>query len=390
MNIVLLPSPPFEEIGGVSTHVFMLAKGLGDLGHRVFVVREYPPRWFRWPFFSLPERLLGNVSLYLSRKYRRTVEDLYFALDALWKTKGRMDVLNMQNVQHAGIVKWLRRITGCKAILTVHGFLTYEAESRKWCAVGDKTHQWLWALETTGYDEFDEIVCVGSRAGNYVRQFTSKPITIIPNGLDTGLFRPGSEERYSKPKIHILFVGLLQPAKGILDAIQALHVWVADYKLDVVLRVAGTGPLELEVRRYVAEHGLEERVVFMGALRKEKMPDFYRSGDILVFPSKHAGVSGKSEESSPYAVLEAMSSGLPVVGYRSRALQDLVQDGVTGYLVEPGDIGAMAGCLRKLCLDMALRHRMGQAARMYCEQNYSQKIMAQRYLKVYEQCNEMV
>lgn len=383
MNIVLLPSPPFEEIGGVSTHVFMLSKGLRELGHRVYVIREYPSRWFRWPFVRLPELLLGKVSLYLARKYRRAVEDFYLALAALGKTKGDLQVLNIQNVQYAGIAMWLRRLTGCKVILTVHGYLTYEAEARKWCVVGDKTHQWLWKLETAGYDKFDAIVCVGSRAGSYVQQFTAKPITIIPNGLDTDLFTPDRGELYPKPEIRILFVGLLQPAKGILDAIRAVQALVNDYKLAVRLQVAGKGRQESAARQYVAEQGLGERVVFLGALSKEKMPAFYRSGDILLFPSRQAGLSGRSEESSPYAVLEAMASGLPTVAYRTRALEEHVQNGTTGYLVEPGDVISLARYLRKLCLDTDLRERMGKAARIYCEQNFSQTKMAQQYLKVY-------
>lgn len=389
MNIVLLPSPPYEEIGGVSTHVFMLSKGLGELGHSVIVIGEYPPRWFYWPFVRLPEVLLAKVSLYFSRKYRRGVDDLYYAIKVLWKTKGKLHVLNIQNVQHAGIVKWLRCLTGCKAVLTVHGYLTYEAESRKWCTVGDKTHRWLWALETAGYDQFDALVCVGSRAGGYVKQYTSKPITIIPNGLDTDLFSPGNRDLNPKTKIHILFVGLLQPAKGILDAIQAIQALVRDNKLDVVLRVAGIGMQEQEARQYVAEHGLADRVKFLGALSREKMPDFYRSGDLLLFPSKQGGLSGKSEESSPYAVLEAMSSGLPIVAYRTSALEDHVQDGTTGYLAEPGDVVSLAERLRNLCLDNELLYKMGQAARLYCEQNYSQKKMAERYVDVYVHSSEM-
>lgn len=383
MKIVLLPSPPIEEIGGVATHIFMLAKGLGELGHSVFVIKEYPPRWFRWPFVRLPETLLAKVSLSFSRKYRRKVEDLYFAIEALWLTKGKLDVLNMQNVQHAGIVKWVRRLTGCKTVLTVHGYLTYEAESRQWCAVGDETHRWLWALETAGYDKFDAIACVGSKAGSYVRQFTGKPVTIIPNGLDIDLFRPDGGEACAKTKINIVFAGWLQPAKGVLDAIQAVQALVDGCKLDVVLQVAGEGPQEQEARRYVDGHGLADRVIFLGALNKKKMPVFYRNGDILLFPAKQAGFSGQSEESSPYAVLEAMASGLPVVAYRTSALEALVQDGATGYLVEPGDVASLARRLRALCHDTVLMRTMGKAARIYCEQHYSQKKMAQRYVKVY-------
>jgi len=330
MNIVLLPSPPFEEIGGVSTHVHMLAKGLRELGHEVCVISENPPTWIRVPFIRLPEIILGRVNLYFSRRYRRWAEDAYYIADTLWKTKGKMDVLNIQNVQHVGVARLLRFLTGCRLVLTVHGYLTYEAESRQWCTIGDKTHQWLWTMEKTGYDRVDSIICVGNRAESYVAQFTRQAIVVIPNGLDTEVYKPDSKANVKTTKI--LFAGMLQAAKGILDAIQVLHILIGRPNMEgVSLRVAGTGPQEALAKQYVADNGLAERVTFLGAVRKDKMPDFYRQGDVLLFPSQQAGLSGKSEESSPYSVLEAMSSGLPVIAYRTSALEEHVQDGITGY-----------------------------------------------------------
>lgn len=381
MNIVLLPAPSFKEIGGVATHVFMLARGLEKLGHRVFLINEYPPKWFRWPFVRLPEWLLSKFNICLARQYRRIAEDLYFIIELLWKTKGVVHVLNIQNVQHAEIVKWLRCLSRCQAVLTVHGYLTYEAESRGWCTVGDQTHQWLLALEREGYVEFDAIVCVGRQAVQHVQQFVSKPVVVIPNGLDTSLFCASPKE--PREKICILFAGVLQPAKGIMDALEAIRLLIQKHKVLVELRVAGKGAQAEEAKAYVAAQGLEKSVVFLGALQKEEMPAFYRSGDILLFPSKQGGVSGKSEESSPYAVLEAMASGLPIVAYRTQALEDHVQEGRTGFLVEPGDYYSLADRLGELCRNAAMLQAMGNAARLHCEQNHSQIKMAQRYVEVY-------
>lgn len=384
MNIVLLPAPSFQEIGGVATHVFMLARGLEELGHRVFLINEYPPKWFRWPFVRLPEWLLSKFNICVARQYRRIAEDLYFSIELLWKTKGVVDVLNIQNVQHVEIVKWLRCVSPCRAVLTVHGYLTYESESRGWCNVGDQTHQWLLTLEREGYAEFGAIVCVGRQAVSYVKQFTSKPVSVIPNGLDMNLFCAAPKEK--REKICILFAGVLQPAKGIMDALEAIRLLVQTHKAVVELRVAGKGTQAEEAKAYVVAHGLEKSVVFLGALQKEAMPAFYRSGDILLFPSKQGGISGKSEESSPYAVLEAMASGLPVVAYRTQALEDHVQEGRSGFLVQPGDCYSLADRLSELCRNAALLQEMGNAARLHCEQNYSQIKMAQRYIEVYASC----
>jgi len=381
VNIVLLPSPPFEEIGGVSTHVYMLAKGLRELGHDVAVVPENPPSCIRIPFIRLPEIIIGQANLYLSRRYRRWSEDAYYIADALWKTKGKIDVLNIQNVQHVGMAKVLRCLTGCRLALTVHGYLTYEAESRNWCIIGDKTHQWLWGMEKIGYDQVDSIICVGRRAASYITQFTAKTVTIIPNGLDTDIYKPSSE--VASKKTNILFAGLLQTAKGILDALQVIHILNSRSEMRISLSVAGAGPQELAAKQYVLDNGLVDQVTFLGSLRKEKMPYFYRQGDILLFPSRQAGLSGKSEESSPYSVLEAMSSGLPIVAYRTSALEEHVQDGITGYLVAPDDVGALADRVHALMADTNLLKRMGAAARIHCVEKFSHIIMAQQYLKVY-------
>ena len=382
MKLVLLPSPPFEEIGGVSTHVYMLAKGIRELGHEVSVIPENPPTWIRVPFIRIPEVIFGWVSLYLSRRYRRWAEDAYYFVETLWKTKGQIDVLNIQNVQHVGMAKWLSSLTGCRLVLTVHGYLTYEAESRNWCSMGDQTHQWLWSMEKAGYDQVDSLVCVGRKAASYVAQFTKKPITIIPNGLDTEVYKPGSKE--APQKTRILFAGLLQAPKGILDALQAIHILDQQSKMKVSLSVAGMGPQEVAAKQYVRDNGLKDQVTFLGSLRKEKMPEFYRQGDILLFPSRQAGLSGKSEESSPYSVLEAMSSGLPVISYRTSALEEHVQDGITGYLVEAGDVNGLANRIRKLADDTELLRIMGSAARNHCVKCFSHIRMAQQYVRVYE------
>ena len=383
MNLVLLPSPPFEEIGGVSTHVYMLAKGLRELEHEVFVIPENPPPYVRVPLIRLPEKIFAQVNLYFSRRYRRWSEDAYYIVNTLWKTKGKIDVLNIQNVQHVGMAKVLRFLTGCRLVLTVHGYLTYEAETRNWCTIGDKTHQWLWAMEQVGYDQVDSIICVGRKAANYVTQFTAKTVTIIPNGLDTDIFKPGNE--VALKKTNILFAGMLQTAKGILDALQVIHILNSRLEIAISLSVAGTGPQEAEAKQYVLDNGLLNQVAFLGSLHKKKMPEFYRHGDILLFPSRQAGLSGKSEESSPYSVLEAMSSGLPIVAYRTSALEEHVQDGITGYLVDPDDVGALADRVHTLMTDTDLLKRMGAAARAHCAEKFSHIKMAQQYLKVYDE-----
>ena len=389
MNIVLLPSPPFEEIGGVSTHVYMLAKGLRELGHDVFVIQGNSPGWFRIPIIRIPELMIEQVSLYFARRYRRWSEDLYYVLNALWKTKLEIDVLNVQNVQHTGISKILRYMTKCKTVLTVHGYLTYEAEDRKWCTVGDKTHQWLWSLEKVGYGQFDSIVCVGRAVEKHIKQFTAKPITRIPNGLDTEYFRPNRVLALQHEGGNIVFAGMLQESKGIMDALETIRILVKDYKRDAVLKIAGTGPQEPLARQFVANNGLEAHVTFLGSLSKEKMPDFYRGGDVFLSTSKVRGILGKGEEPFPYTILEAMACGVPIVAYRTGGLPEQVRDGLNGFLVEPGNVEDLANRVKELLDNRELLEKMGTAARNHCVQNFSHIYMAQKFLAAYRHGEEM-
>ena len=383
MNIVLLPAPSY--IGGVTTHVVMLSKGLKELGHKVFLIQGTPKTWFRVPFIRLPEIIIGQFNLYFSRRYRRWSEDFYLLVDTMWKTKGNITVMNIQNVQHIGMAKLLQRLTGCRLVLTVHGYLTYEAETGNWCKVGDPTHQWLWSMEKTGYNRFDAIVCVARRTVKHVEEFTSKTIHLIPNGLDTDVFKPQAErDRVHSGKKTILFAGAIQEAKGIMDVLKVVYLLVGNNRPTLLLRVAGTGPQEPEARQYVLDNGLEQNVEFLGLVTREKMVDFYQSGAILLFPSKPAGLSGKSEESSPYSVLEALACGVPVVAYRTGGLHEQVQNGVNGYLVDPGNLEALAACAAELLDNAGLLTQMSVAARLHCVRDFSHIIMAQRYVKVYE------
>lgn len=384
MRIVIFPAPSNQEISGVGTHVRMLATGLEFLQNEVFVIDKNPPEWFRIPFIRIPEILFAKMNLYYSRRFRRCVEDLYYTFVALWKTKGAIDVINVQNVQQAGISRIIQKWTRCRLLLTVHGYMTYEAEASHWCEVGDRTHRWLWGMETSGYEKPDAIICVASKTKKYVETYSTKTIHLIHNGIDTNLFfPPEAGVKQTGAGVTILFSGLLQQAKGIMEALEVVRRIVKQGNRVVFFRIAGNGQQADEALQYVKRHGLEDYVEFLGALNKDQMPDFYRSGEILLFTSKQAGLSGCAEESLPYSVVEAMASGVSVIAFGTGGLGELVLDGVTGYLCEPGDIGQVVVSVEKLLDEPQKRQTFSENSRNYCIKKFSHVNMAREYLAVY-------
>lgn len=121
-----------------------------------------------------------------------------------------------------------------------------------------------------------------------------------------------------------------------------------------VLIVVGDGPLRGELEAHVRDAGLQARVRFLGTC--DDVPRLLGGLDAVVLASR-------TIENLPYSVLEAMAAGLPVVSTSVGALPELVDDGVTGWLVPPGSPAALGERLGRLVTDDATRHAMGAAAR---------------------------
>jgi glycosyltransferase involved in cell wall biosynthesis len=152
------------------------------------------------------------------------------------------------------------------------------------------------------------------------------------------------------PEVFVVaIVGSLEERKGHRTAFQAL----ARLPQQTHLVVMGSGEMEGAYRRDVAELALEARVHFVGY--RSDVEAILRGVDALVLPSEI--------DATPYAIVEAMAAGLPIVASRIYGIPELVEDGVTGILVPPSDIGAIVLALQALIDDPARAARMGAAGR---------------------------
>ena len=155
----------------------------------------------------------------------------------------------------------------------------------------------------------------------------------------------------------VLYVGLLVPAKGLDDLFDALEM-VDDPKIQCVLVGGGQLLEELKARTMIGV--LTKRVVFAGARSSEEIPVWMNASDVLVLPSKSEG--------RPNVVLEAQACGVPVVATSVGGIPELIEDGVDGILVPPGDCAALAASLKSLCADEDVRRQYGKAARRKVEE----------------------
>ncbi|MEN8515181.1 glycosyltransferase family 4 protein [Burkholderia sp. MS455] len=172
---------------------------------------------------------------------------------------------------------------------------------------------------------------------------------------------------------YIAFAGRLSTQKGVDVLIEALGL-LTRQGFDIALRLAGEGDTE-RWRGVANAHDVIDRVHFEGWLERDDKLSFYRNAFVFCLPSQF--------EAFGIAALEAMFCGVPVVATRVGGLEDLVSEGVTGYLVPPNDAEALAGRVRQLLENPALATRMKAAALSRAKQNYVAEAISERYVHCY-------
>lgn len=197
------------------------------------------------------------------------------------------------------------------------------------------------------------------------------PVHVIPNGVDTGVFRPTAPDETRGDRFRILFVGRLHELKNInLLLRSAAELARAGTALSIDL--VGDGPERPALEALAAGLGLADRITWHGWRPKEEVAALYRGASCLVNPSRYEGM--------PNTVLEAMASGLPVVASNVGGNNDLVAPGETGLLFELDEPEGLTRALRALADDRALAGGMGARARELAVRDYSWQGVARRYI----------
>lgn len=205
---------------------------------------------------------------------------------------------------------------------------------------------------------------------------------VIENGIDTGRFRPGRDDRLRRElgigegDFFVGAVGNVRPAKnhGLLLRV-ARRLKEKGGRVHVALVGEGEGQLLARLERQREELGLGDAVHFTGF--RDDVDRIMRSLDAYVLTSDSEGFS--------LTTVQAMACGLPVVATRCGGPESLIEDGATGFLVEPDDAAGMAEVLCRLQADEELRARVGEAASAEVRQRYSLDRMVDGYERLYRE-----
>jgi phosphatidylinositol alpha-mannosyltransferase len=221
-------------------------------------------------------------------------------------------------------------------------------------------------------------IAVSDPAREFVRHyFPQLDPTVVPNGVDTGHFRPGLTPIHHLRDgcVNVLFVGRLEKRKGLRDLLQG-YSYMHDRVPRTRLIIAGDGPLRGMVESFVASRRLEN-VVMAGYVPDQVLPRFHASADIFCAPAT-------GRESFGIVLLEAMSAGLPVVATEIPGYLSVLEAGVDSLTVRAKSPVELGATLTVLARDPRLRKRLGQAG-LAKAQRYAWPAVAARVLDVYQQ-----
>jgi glycosyltransferase involved in cell wall biosynthesis len=195
-------------------------------------------------------------------------------------------------------------------------------------------------------------------------------VVYIHNAVNVRRFSPDGEVSQRLMSLKdgrkcVLYVGRVNEKKGVRDLIRAFEI-VLSKQRDCILAVAGSGDkvyVEGLVKE-VSKAGLGDHVYFLGPVPNREMPALMRAADIIAYATRGG-------EGIPRALLEGMACGKPVVATKVAGIPEAVIDGVTGFLVKPRDIAALADRLSTLLMDDSLRREMGLRAGKHVETEFN-------------------
>jgi glycosyltransferase involved in cell wall biosynthesis len=226
---------------------------------------------------------------------------------------------------------------------------------------------------------FDAFLTVSTYSAREMRAPRART-RVIYGGADPTRYAP--DPRASRNGV--LFVGRLTPHKGVDRLIQGLPA-------DAALRIVGSGghdplPPERDYPQLLQRLARDKSVEFVGLVPDADLPALYRSAQVFVLPSVELTCYGKPiavSELLGLAVLEAMASGTPVIASRVGGVPEIVRDGETGFLVQPGDVAELHARLQEVLGDPALARRLGDNARQHVLERFTWHAVAERCLAAY-------
>lgn len=401
MNVCLF-SRIIKEHGvnrGMEVHGDTICQGLIKKGHRITIITGEHPEG------KEVEIRESKKIYYLSRvtpyKYTRKwwVESIKKFVEI---TKGeKFDLIWSQSGGALGWLRFLRKKYSIPCVATIHGapFGELKTKARNISSAWLLFRVFLSLLKNIYYKFVWEKNYHFLSAAIMVAQNSIKPfqrmysldmenIYYIPNGVDINYFSPfvnrediqKLRQRYeiNQEDRILLATGRLEKEKGVQFIIKSLSRVILHIS-KIKLIVVGTGSYEDELKRLTKSLGVESNVIFCGFISRENLPTYYDLCNIFLMPTLRY-------EGFPFVLAEAMACGKPIIASNIGGIPSIIDNGINGIIIPPGDIDVLAESIVKLLRDKNLSLKLARDAREKAVREFNKEKMVMRTLQVFERC----
>ncbi len=369
MKIAQVSPYDHQTPGGVREHVIYLTAALTALGHEVKILAPASKRQ------NLPTNVICVSDRVVPLRVNGSTVRITPSLRAFREIKRilqeeRFDVVHI----HEPLVPALSLFALLQSKgVTVGHFHGYRERY--------VLYEWGGRLLRHMIDQLDGRAAVSATAQRGAERYFPGKYEIIPDGVDTERFGNPSLlpiGRFTDGKLNILFVGRMDPRKGLPYLFQAFPL-IKSAVSEARLIVVGAFSRE-EKKPWVLEawrNGWRD-IHFVGYVSPEEIPRYYHTAHVFCAPSTGSEALG-------IVLLEALASGTPVVASDIEGYRTALTHGREGLLVQPADPTKLAEAIVHLLRDPDLRRSMGQRGRLTAQQ-YAWPVVAQRTLEMYEAC----
>ncbi|MDO9556113.1 MAG: glycosyltransferase [Coriobacteriia bacterium] len=214
------------------------------------------------------------------------------------------------------------------------------------------TTRFAWRYTRAIYNRADLVITPSSTLKReLLRHGVTVPVDYLSNGLDLSLVVPKESWEPRRRMLHAGRLGFEKNVDVVIKAFARIRADIPGWEL----HIAGDGPARESLERLSERLGMQDVVHFLGFVDRSTLAASYRDYDLFVTAS--------TIETQGIVLLEAMATGLPVIGVRALAIPELVRAGRNGIIVPPGDVQGIAEAMHRLTFDDALRERFGRTSR---------------------------
>lgn len=296
----------------------------------------------------------------------RAVVRLLTFIFAVWRLAKKADVVHVMANSgwswqlHAAPALWLCWLRGTPAIVNYHGGAARDYFDQSFSRVKPSMDKASLVVVPSGYleDVFADFK-IDTR--------------VVPNVVDRMLFKPNTEPKIESDVFTLVITRNLEEIYGIRTALEALAIVLAQTP-GVCMKIAGSGPQELQLKALTQQLGIADNVDFVGRLDRAGVVALYESADAMLNPT--------TVDNMPTSVIEAMASGLPVISTDVGGIPYIVTNRKTALLVPADEPGLLASAILELKASVTLQQQLREGALVEVEK-YTWLNVREQWLKAY-------